>query len=143
MGLNKRYVELGLLITRVLTGVIFLLHGFSKFQGGIGGTQGFFQSLGLPAFLAPVVAVIEIAGGIALIVGLFTRLAGLALTIVMVGVLVTAKAGQPFMMGTEFDYLILFTSLQMALTGSALLSLDGVLFGKKERSERGRLAQNS
>ncbi|WCT55480.1 DoxX family protein [Paenibacillus sp. KACC 21273] len=137
--LLKRNVELGLFIVRVLTGVIFLLHGFSKFQGGIGGTTGFFQSIGLPGFLAPVVAIIEILGGLLLILGLLTRIAGAALTVIMIGVLLTAKAGQPFMMGTEFDYLLLFTSLQLALTGSALLSLDSLLFKNKYNS---RLAEN-
>ncbi|MFD1992499.1 DoxX family protein [Paenibacillus nicotianae] len=137
--LLKRNVELGLFIVRVLTGVIFLLHGFSKFQGGIGGTTGFFQSIGLPGFLAPVVAIIEILGGLLLILGLLTRIAGVALTVIMVGVLLTAKAGQPFMMGTEFDYLLLFTSLQLALAGSALLSVDSLLFKNKYNS---RLAEN-
>lgn len=139
MMLLKRNVELGLFIVRVLTGFIFLLHGFSKFQGGIGGTMGFFQSMGLPGFLAPVVAIIEILGGLLLILGLLTRVAGAALTVIMIGVLLTAKAGQPFMMGTEFDYLILFTSLQLALTGSALLSVDSLLFKNKYNS---RLAEN-
>lgn len=137
--LLKRNVELGLFIVRVLTGLIFLLHGFSKFQGGIGGTTGFFQSIGLPGFLAPVVAIIEILGGLLLILGLLTRIAGAALTVIMIGVLLTAKAGQPFMMGTEFDYLLLFTSLQLALTGSALLSVDSLLFKNKYNS---RLAEN-
>lgn len=139
MMLLKRNVELGLFIVRVLTGVIFLLHGFSKFQGGIDGTTGFFQSIGLPGFLAPVVAIIEILGGLLLILGLLTRIAGVALTVIMVGVLLTAKAGQPFMMGTEFDYLLLFTSLQLALAGSALLSVDSLLFKNKYNS---RLAEN-
>lgn len=139
MMLLKRNVELGLFIVRVLTGIIFLLHGFSKFQGGIGGTTGFFQSIGLPGFLAPVVAIIEILGGLLLILGLLTRIAGVALTVIMVGVLLTAKAGQPFMMGTEFDYLLLFTSLQLALAGSALLSVDSLLFKNKYNS---RLAEN-
>ncbi len=137
--LLKRNVELGLFIVRVLTGVIFLLHGFSKFQGGIGGTMGFFQSIGLPGALAPIVAIIEILGGLLLILGLLTRMAGVALTVIMVGVLLTAKAGQPFMMGTEFDYLLLFTSLQLAFTGSLLLSVDSLLFKNKYNS---RLAEN-
>ncbi|MFD1887383.1 DoxX family protein [Paenibacillus wenxiniae] len=142
MNVLKRNVELGLLIVRVLTGIIFLVHGISKFQGGIAGTQGFFQSVGIPTFLAPIVGGLEIVGGIALILGLFTRIAGIVLAIVIVGALLTAKMGQPFMMGTEFDYLVLFASLQMALAGSALLSLDSVIFGKKTRGENRRLAEN-
>ncbi|WP_052723585.1 DoxX family protein [Paenibacillus wulumuqiensis] len=141
MNMARRNVELGILITRVLTGLIFLLHGLSKFQGGIGGAMGFFQGMGLPGWLAPVVAVLEIAGGIALILGLFTRIAGVVTACIIVGTLVTAHKGDPFLMGTEFNYLLLITSLQMAISGSALLSLDGMFWGR-ERSQNRRLAEN-
>ena len=49
-----------------MIGLIFLLHGWSKFEGGISGTVGFF-SIGIPGFMASVVAVIELAGGAAMI----------------------------------------------------------------------------
>ena len=52
-----------------MIGLIFVLHGWSKFEGGISGTVGFFESIGIPGFLASVVAIIELVGGAAMILG--------------------------------------------------------------------------
>ena len=47
-----------------------------KFSAGISGTVGWFASMGLPGFLAYVVAIIELVGGIAMILGVGTRIVG-------------------------------------------------------------------
>lgn len=65
--------EVGTLILRVVLGLTFFVHGLVKFQGGIENTAGWFSSIGLPGFLATVVAAIELVGGIALVLGLFSR----------------------------------------------------------------------
>ncbi|KAE8562087.1 DoxX family protein [Paenibacillus polymyxa] len=127
--MNQTLANIGLLLVRIFTGVIFIVHGAQKFQG-LDGTSSFFQSLGLPGWMAPVVATVELVGGIALVLGIGTLLAGAALTIVMIGVLLTAKKGQPFG-SIEFDLLILFTSLQQALVGGRFLAVDQ-LFGRKK-----------
>ncbi|WP_025680534.1 DoxX family protein [Paenibacillus massiliensis] len=127
--MNQKTLHIGLLLVRLMTGVIFLVHGMQKFQG-LEGTAGFFSSIGIPGPLAPVVAAIELLGGIALILGLGTRFAGAALTVIMLGVLLTAKMGQPYM-SLEFDLIVLFASLQQALVGSGQYGLDAVLFRKK------------
>lgn len=62
--------EIGVLILRVSLGFIFFAHGLMKFQGGVGNTAGFFDSIGVPGFLAYPIAIIEAAGGILLILGL-------------------------------------------------------------------------
>lgn len=74
---------------RAVIGITFFIHGLSKFQGGISNTVGFFESLGIPGFLAYVVAVVELLGGIALILGLGTRIVTLLFALILVGV--TAK----------------------------------------------------
>ncbi|MDO7906439.1 DoxX family protein [Paenibacillus sp. JX-17] len=124
--------EIGILIVRVIAGLLFALHGWQKFQGGIGNTSGFFESIGLPGILAPVVAIIELAGGIALILGLGTRIAGLALAVIMAGVLLTAKSGAPIVGGMEYELLLLAAAVQLLLTGSSLLALDS-LFSRSGR----------
>lgn len=130
--MNQTLTNIGLLLVRIFTGVIFIVHGSQKFQG-LDGTSGFFQSIGLPGWLAPVVATVELVGGIALVLGIGTRIAGAALTIVMIGVLLTAKKGQPFG-SIEFDLLVLFASLQQALVGARFLSLDQLFSRKKPES---------
>ncbi len=124
MNMNNKSVEIGLLFSRIMIGLIFVLHGWSKFEGGISGTVGFFESIGIPGFLASVVAIIELVGGAAMILGLGTRVFAALFVIVMGGVLLTAKAGEPFMSGTEFDYLLLAGSLTLLFTGSRFLAVD-------------------
>ncbi|MGN7414986.1 DoxX family protein [Paenibacillus sp. SAF-068] len=122
--MNNKSVEIGLLFSRIMIGLIFVLHGWSKFEGGISGTVGFFESIGIPGFLASVVAIIELVGGAAMILGLGTRVFAALFVIVMGGVLLTAKVGEPFMSGTEFDYLLLAGSLTLLFTGSRFLAVD-------------------
>jgi putative oxidoreductase len=66
------------LLARLFLAHIFLLAGFGKITG-YAGTQGYMESMGVPGVLLPLVIVLEIGGSLALIVGLFTRWAALAL----------------------------------------------------------------
>ncbi len=66
------------LLARLLLAHIFLLAGLSKITG-YAGTQGYMESMGVPGALLPLVIALEIGGSLALIVGLFTRWAALAL----------------------------------------------------------------
>jgi putative oxidoreductase len=63
---------------RVLLGVMFLLAGLDKI-GGFEGTQGYMQAMGVPGMLLPLVILLEVGGGLALIIGLWARWAGLLL----------------------------------------------------------------
>ncbi|MBB6019872.1 putative membrane protein YphA (DoxX/SURF4 family) [Paenibacillus sp. JGP012] len=122
--MNNKSIEMGLFFLRIMIGLIFVLHGWSKFEGGISGTVGFFESIGIPGFMASVVAIIELAGGAAVILGLGTRIFAALFIAVMVGALFTAKAGQPFLNGTELDYMLMAGSLTLLLTGSRFLAVD-------------------
>ncbi|HWS65738.1 MAG TPA: DoxX family protein [Steroidobacteraceae bacterium] len=66
------------LVGRVLIAVIFLLSGWSKIAG-YAGTQAYMQSAGVPGALLPVVILVELAGGVAIVAGLYTRLTALIL----------------------------------------------------------------
>lgn len=71
---------------RVSSGVLFLAHGLLKVNVfTIAGTVGYFESLGLPGALAYLTIFAELAGGLALILGIGTRLAALALIPVLLG----------------------------------------------------------
>ncbi|PLT29911.1 DoxX family protein [Peribacillus deserti] len=67
----NRY-EVSALILRLILGISFFIHGLTKLQGGIENTVGWFSSIGLPGFLAFGVAVLEVAGEVALMLGLFS-----------------------------------------------------------------------
>jgi putative oxidoreductase len=66
------------LVGRVLLAHIFLLSGISKI-GGYAATAGWMEAMGVPGALLPVVILLEVGGGLALILGWQTRLAAVAL----------------------------------------------------------------
>jgi putative oxidoreductase len=75
--MNKAY-DWGSLVGRILIALIFILSGVTKITG-YAGTQGYMESMGVPGALLPVVIVTELGGGILVMLGLWTRLAALAL----------------------------------------------------------------
>ncbi|MFZ0097593.1 MAG: DoxX family protein [Gemmobacter sp.] len=73
-------------LLRVSSGVLFLAHGLLKVNVfTVAGTVGYFESLGLPGFLAYLTIAAEIGGGLALILGIATRLVSLGLIPVLLG----------------------------------------------------------
>ena len=66
------------LIARLMLGHIFLIAGLQKI-GGYEGTQGYMESAGLPGMLLPLVILVEVGGGLAIIIGWQTKLAAIAL----------------------------------------------------------------
>lgn len=66
------------LLARVFLGHIFLLAGVSKI-GAYSGTQGYMDAMGVPGALLPLVILLEVAGGLAIIAGWKTKWAAIAL----------------------------------------------------------------
>ncbi|MBD3670179.1 MAG: DoxX family protein [Gammaproteobacteria bacterium] len=66
-------------VGRILLAIIFLLAGLGKLGAGYAGTQGYMESMGVPGMLLPLVIILEIGGGIALIIGWQTRYVSWAL----------------------------------------------------------------
>lgn len=69
------YESLAPLLLRIGIGLTFFLAGLGKVLGGTDRVGGFFGSLGvlLPSLMGPSIAYLELIGGLALILGLFTR----------------------------------------------------------------------
>ena len=70
-----------IIVARVLMAWIFIGAGLSKLGAGYAGTQGYMASVGLPGELLPLVILLEVGGGLALVLGFQARLAALALAI--------------------------------------------------------------
>jgi putative oxidoreductase len=133
MKMNK--LGLSTLLLRIVLGISFFVHGLVKFQGGIGNIVGWFESIGIPGFLAYVVGAVELVGGIALILGLGTRIVSALLTLVMLGAILKAKLAIGFlgtaeMAGYELDLAFLVIALFLAVNGSKLWSVDEAVFNK-------------
>ncbi|BAH41011.1 MULTISPECIES: DoxX family protein [Brevibacillus] len=128
--------EWSTLILRVIAGLTFAIHGVAKFQMGLENVAGFFGTMGLPAFIAYLVAFLEVVGGIALILGLGTRVFAGALSVVMLGAIFKAKLAAGFMggeggAGYELDLALLAMLVALGISGSTKFALDAILFGKR------------
>src|SRR5258708_20913219 len=66
-----------LLLARILLGVFYVISGWGKITG-YAGTAAYMASHGVPSILLPLVILTELGGGLALILGLFTRWAAIA-----------------------------------------------------------------
>jgi uncharacterized membrane protein YphA (DoxX/SURF4 family) len=135
--MEKKY-EASVLMLRVVLGIIFFVHGLVKFQGGIENTAGWFASIGLPGFLAYAVAFIEMLGGIALVLGLFSRVVSGLLALVMAGAILKVKLGAGLLgngvsAGYELDLALMAMAVFIAINGSKLYALDTMIFKKQEQ----------
>ncbi|WP_085994295.1 DoxX family protein [Oceanobacillus senegalensis] len=127
-------VEIGNFLLRVVIGLVFLANGVSKFQGGIGNTVGWFESLGIPGFLAYVVAIVELVGGIAIILGLGTKIVSVLFGLIMLGAIFTVKLPDGFLNGYVYDLVLLIISVHLIINGSKLLSLNHFFFKGQNES---------
>ncbi len=76
-----RLQPLALLVLRVVLGVVMIGHGYPKVFGGLSHHVQMVSGLGLPGWWAYLSAGAEFFGGIAVIAGLFTRFAALAICV--------------------------------------------------------------
>lgn len=126
----QRYSNYGPTVLRIALGVIFLAHSayLKVFIFTIAGTVGFFESLGLPGFLAYMVLLVETVGGILLILGVRVREAALVLSAVALGA-TWAHIGAGWLFtnsggGWEYPLFLAIASLSVALMGPGAFSLD-------------------
>lgn len=129
-------LDAGLATLRVVLAVIFFAHGAQKvFQYGIAGvTQGFTQmGVPLPGITAPLVAGLELVGGLLLLFGLFTRPVALLLAIDMLCATLIVHLRNGFFgpTGVEFTLVLFAASLALVMTGPGELSLDAVLENRR------------
>ncbi|AOZ92638.1 DoxX family protein [Paenibacillus crassostreae] len=124
-------------IMRVVLGILFLAHGVDKLQMGLGNVAAWFGSMGLPGFVAYGVAVLELVGGIMLIVGLFTRYVSAIFTIMLLGAIVTMKLsagllGNGQMAGYELDLTFMLVTIYLSAAEPTSLSIDQAILKKRK-----------
>lgn len=128
----ERRLDVALLVLRLVLAAVFITHGYAKLFGmGVSGVTGFFTSIGvpLPGVAAPIIAVLEFIGGIALLLGAFTRVAAFLLACDMLGaiILVHAAHGYGAPKGVESVLGNFGMALAIALLGAGAYSIDALL----------------
>lgn len=129
-----------LFVLRLVLGVIFLMHGSQKVFGLFGGqglqatVQNFQTYMGIPPVLGYTAAFTEFFGGLALVLGLLTRLAAVGIGITMGVAALKAHITHGFFLnfsceagkghGIEYNLALLAMALALALTGGGDYSLD-------------------
>ena len=126
--------DLAATILRVSTGVLFLAHAWLKLAIFTpAGTAAFFESLGFPGFLAYVVITAELAGGVALIAGAWSRIVSLALVPVLLGSIYAPHGAAGFFFSNEGGGWEFPAFWAIALIVQALLG-DGAYAVKRARA---------
>lgn len=111
--------NLGILLIRVATGLIFLTHGWMKVQN-IAGAEEMFAHMGFGAGMGMFIAWLELIGGAALILGVLTRVFAVAFGIEM---LVAAFITGSIMRGVGLELYLALVCFGIALIGSGRFSL--------------------
>lgn len=129
-----RFYPIVPLFARLAIGWVFLWAGYGKL-GNLTHVIGYFESLGIPfaSVQAPFVAVLELLGGLALILGVATRVFSFLLASTMVVALLTAHISEINVFSDlfkifEFVYILVF--LFLIFKGAGKFSIDSLLIKK-------------
>jgi putative oxidoreductase len=122
-------LDAALLILRVVLAIIMLYHGWPKLTN-LGGTIEGFTGMGIPvpALSAIFATLAEVGGGLLLLVGALTDIAGLLVAIDMLGAITFVHAKKGFLAsegGIEFPLALLAMALAIALAGPGRFAVGG------------------
>ncbi len=127
----------GLLLIRLVIGLLLVGHGAQKLFGWFGGygpkgTGGWMESIGIKpgVFMAVSAGLMELLGGALFAVGLLTPLAALLITVTMLGAIFKVH-GQNGIWATangyEYPLVLIAVVIGIALTGAGSYSIDAIL----------------
>jgi putative oxidoreductase len=132
---SNRQLSLGLLLLRIAVGAVFIDHGRQKlFAMGFAGVTGAFTHMGvpLPGVMGPFVALLEFFGGIALILGLLTRLVSLGFAIDMLVAILLVRLKDGFS-HYELEFLLCVSGVALLLMGGGEFSVDALFARRKAK----------
>jgi putative oxidoreductase len=130
-SLSRYLMWLPPLFARIVVGWVFMWSGWEKLNALPFITKNFVDwGIPFPGVLAPFTSGVEFVGGLLLLLGLFTRIAGVPLVIIMIVAIISAKWDQVDSLETllgfeEVSYMALFGWL--AVAGPGPISLDYLL----------------
>jgi putative oxidoreductase len=128
---TEENIDRAMLVLRLVLGAIFIAHGYQKvFIYGFSGVTTSFGQMNIPfvSIVAPLIAILEFVGGIALLFGAFTRVVAILIACEMLGaiIFVHAKAGFFAPKGLEYPLANLAMLVAVALIGAGAYSIDAM-----------------
>lgn len=111
----------GLFLVRLGLAAVFIISGWSKFMD-IAGTTAFFSRIGLVSLFVYLVATVEFLGGIAMLLGVWTRIFGWLLAIDMFFAIVLVRFAMGFTV-YRLELMLLFAALGVAFAGAGQCAL--------------------
>ena len=119
----------GIFIVRIVTGLLFAIHGWQKFAFGIGGVTAYFSKIGIPMpeVMAPFVAGLELIGGVLLILGLATRWISLLFVCEMLVTTLYVQLPAKGWNGADLDRMVLAAALLLVLAGPGAAAIDSLI----------------
>lgn len=129
-----RLQPLALLLMRLALGVIMVTHGYHKVFGGLHHHAEVVAGLGLPAWLGYVSSFTEFLGGLMILAGFFTRLAGFAVFVDLAVALWKVHLhngliGSPDKLGYELPLAVATLAFALVFFGGGPIAIDHVLRG--------------
>ncbi len=128
--------DVAMLMARLGLGIIFIAHGWQKLNtNGLDATKATFDGMGvpLPELSAYFATFVELIGGVALVLGIFTPIVGILLFVDMLGAFLFVHYDMGVFVGEGGYELVValgLGSLLLAAVGAGRFSLDGVSGGK-------------
>ncbi|HWS31635.1 MAG TPA: DoxX family protein [Actinoplanes sp.] len=132
--------DVALLIARVVVGIVFIAHGWQKFnEWGLDGTSAAFGQMGvpLPTVSAWFAAIVELAGGVALVAGIAVPVVSLLLIVNMLGAFLIVHMSNGIFVdngGFELVATLGAAALIFAVLGAGRFSVDRLLAPRLPRN---------
>ena len=120
---NETLDDVLTLLGRLLMAYLFIVEGYGKI-GGYASVQGYMAQAGVPSVLLPLVILVELGGGVAIVLGLFTRPIAIALAAFCVLTALIFHHGASEAIGLQKDLCIAGGFLILASRGGGAWALD-------------------
>ena len=128
--MNTQSTDWGVALLRVSLGTMYLAHSLvlKLFTYGLAGTAGYFESIGLPGWLAYVTFAAEAVGGSLILIGFHSRWVALALTPALLGAVIWAHGANGWVFtaaggGWEYPVYLIILSIAQALLGDGAFAV--------------------
>jgi putative oxidoreductase len=136
MRFLEKLRPLALLLLRGGLALVFIFHGYPKLFGKTAVFISAFQRLGLPWYFVYIAGVIEVLGGLMLMLGLYTPVVALLLVLDMSAALWKYNFNEGIYAVREYELPLVLglAALALATTGGGPFSLDHLIYRSKTRA---------